>query len=77
MLASGAIDEVERLIGLRLPDALPAMRAIGVREIAACLGGRISLEEARLRGIAATAQYAKRQSTWFRNQLSSEWEFFS
>jgi len=76
MLASGALGEVAALAALALPDALPAMRAIGVREIAAHLGGRITLDEARQRGIDATAQYAKRQSTWFRNQLTSDWLSF-
>jgi tRNA dimethylallyltransferase len=53
------------------------MRAIGVRELAACLGGRITLEVARQRAIEATGQYAKRQSTWYRNRLATGWLFLN
>ena len=49
------------------------MKAIGVREIAAALGGRICMEEAIERAKAATRQYAKRQATWFRHQMGPEW----
>ena len=33
-----------------------------------------SLAEAIERAKIATRQYAKRQSTWFRNQLGPEWQ---
>ncbi len=77
MLAAGAIEEVAALIELGLPLALPAMRAIGVREISAYLDNRISLAEARERSIIATGQFAKRQSTWLRNQLHGEWKYIN
>ena len=32
-----------------------------------------TLEQAAERAKAATRQYAKRQSTWFRHQLGPEW----
>lgn len=73
MMASGAIDEVETLLGLSLPADAPIMRAIGVPEIAAMLSGDISEVEAIRRGQAATRQYAKRQYTWFRNQPPADW----
>lgn len=73
MIETGAAEEVQKLLQLGLDPALPAMKAIGVREISAALTGRISLEEARRLAKIASHQYAKRQATWFRNQLGSEW----
>lgn len=73
MLADGAIAEVEVLLARALDPALPVMRAIGVPEIAGVLRGEWPLAEARIRGAAATRQYAKRQYTWFRNQPPPSW----
>lgn len=65
MLEAGALDEVR---ALGSPDpALPAIRAHGVREIAAYLAGQITLAEAEARSVAATSHYAKRQMTWLRH----------
>jgi len=74
MMREGAVEEVKALLALRLSDRLPAMKAIGVREIGAALAGEITFEEASQRAKAATRQYAKRQMTWFRNQLDSGWQ---
>ncbi len=73
----GALEEVKALLTLNLDPALPAMKAIGVREIAAFLGGEMTRTEATERAIIATRQYAKRQSTWFRNQLDAGWQVIS
>jgi tRNA dimethylallyltransferase len=70
MLESGAIEEVEALLALRLDPSLPAMKAIGVREIADWLAGKISRDEAVELAVTATRQYAKRQRTWFRNRMA-------
>ncbi|MBV8869517.1 MAG: tRNA (adenosine(37)-N6)-dimethylallyltransferase MiaA [Acetobacteraceae bacterium] len=72
MLAEGAAEEVRALLALGLDLSLPAMRAHGVREIAAALRGTISLEEAERRTVLATGQYAKRQATWLRHHLIAE-----
>ena len=69
MLATGAVEEVEALLALRLDPGLPAMKAIGVREIADWLAGRSTRAEAVVRAVTATRQYAKRQRTWFRNRM--------
>lgn len=69
MLETGGLDEVEALLDLKLPSSLPAMRAIGVKEIGALLSGEADEEETLYRLIVATRQYAKRQETWFRNQM--------
>jgi tRNA dimethylallyltransferase len=74
MVGEGAIDEVKALVALGLDPALPAMKAIGVRELTMAIEGLISLAEAARLASVATRQYAKRQSTWFRNQLGPEWQ---
>jgi len=50
-----------------LDPALPAMRALGVPEIAGLLAGRMTAEAASARAILASGQYTKRQATWFRH----------
>ena len=74
MLDRGAVEEVEALIARELNPELPVMRAIGVREIAAWLEGRVSRDEMIQSGQMSTRQYAKRQFTWFRNQPPKEWD---
>jgi len=74
MLEDGACAEVGALMNEGLDERLPVMKAIGVREIAAYLAGKCSREEAKERLITLTRQYAKRQMTWFRNQLGEGWE---
>ncbi len=73
MMQAGAPEEVRRLLALGLAPALPAMKAIGVPELAAMLAGESSAAEAVARAKTATRQYAKRQATWFRHQLGPEW----
>lgn len=68
MLATGALDEVAALMARSLPADLPAMKAVGVRELAAHLRGETSADEALSALRQATRNYAKRQLTWFRNQ---------
>lgn len=70
MLGEEGIAEVEALLAKGLPWSLPAMRAIGVKEIAALLAGEIDRPEAHRRLVVATRRYAKRQETWFRNQMA-------
>jgi len=73
MLDAGALDEVRALSALDLDPALPAVKAIGYRELRAALAGEQTMSEAIERAKIATRQYAKRQSTWFRNQLGTHW----
>ncbi|GGA47003.1 tRNA (adenosine(37)-N6)-dimethylallyltransferase MiaA [Pelagibacterium lentulum] len=74
MMEQGAVEEVEVLLARKLDPSLPAMKAIGVSEISAMLAGDISRAEAVEKSVIATRQYAKRQSTWFRNRMS-DWQF--
>jgi tRNA dimethylallyltransferase len=73
MLEQGALDEVRALLAMELDPALPAMKAIGVRELAAVVDGRTGANAAIEAAAAATRRYAKRQSTWFRHQLGAGW----
>jgi tRNA dimethylallyltransferase len=79
MVAAGFREEVERLRARGdLSAELPAMRAVGYRQIWAHLEGRCTWEEARAKAIVATRQYAKRQLTWLRGDRSIEtWPAFS
>lgn len=74
MLAMGAEAEVRALLALDLPPEMPVMKAIGVAQIAAMLKGEMTRPEVIETGSAATRQYAKRQMTWFRNQMDESWE---
>ncbi len=67
MVEAGFREEVERLRarGDLNPD-LPAMRAVGYRQLWAHLDRRCTWEDARTKAIVATRQYAKRQLTWLR-----------
>jgi tRNA dimethylallyltransferase len=69
MVARGAVGEVEALLNRRLSPELPAMRALGVRELAAWLRGDIDRERAIAAAQQATRNYVKRQLTWFQRQL--------
>jgi tRNA dimethylallyltransferase len=73
MLKTGGIAEVESLLARNLDPALPVMRAIGVREIAARIADPSGAEKYGAEAKIATRQYAKRQYTWFRNQLPADW----
>jgi tRNA dimethylallyltransferase len=72
MLENGAVEEVRALLALDLDPALPAMKALGVREVAAYVRGECSLDEARAAGQKWTRNYVKRQQTWFRHQLTAD-----
>ncbi len=69
MLEAGALDEVAALMERNLDASLPAMKALGVRELAALSRGEISKEAALEDAKKLTRRYAKRQLTWMRNQL--------
>jgi tRNA dimethylallyltransferase len=73
MVANGAVEEVRRLLARSLSPDLPAMRAIGVREIARWEAGAIDRETMLEQGRIATRQYAKRQYTWFARQPPPDW----
>ncbi|OYW81136.1 MAG: tRNA (adenosine(37)-N6)-dimethylallyltransferase MiaA [Asticcacaulis sp. 32-58-5] len=69
MLDTGAVDEVEALMARGLKPDWPIMRVLGLPEITAYLQGDMTLEAARALAQQKTRNYAKRQMTWFRNQM--------
>jgi tRNA dimethylallyltransferase len=74
MLQHGAVEEVEELMSRKLDPTLPALKAIGVSEIAGWLAGELSREAMIERAVIATRQYAKRQRTWFRARMA-DWSW--
>ncbi len=60
--------EVLRLLESGIPADAPAFSAIGYRETADLLAGRIGRTEWEERILRETRRYAKRQETWFRRE---------
>lgn len=73
MLAAGWLEEARQLRALDLPPHSPARKALGYPELFRVLDGSLTLEEARERIILSTAQFARRQMTWFRGQKDVQW----
>ena len=74
MMEMGLLEEMRRL--RRRPDLhgeLPALRAVGYRQLWQYLEGECSLEEAVKNALAATRQLAKRQLTWLRKWPDLAW----
>jgi len=69
MLAAGAIHEARELMARQLDPSLPVMKAHGVPWLIRHMQGDLTLEEAEEGARMDTRRYAKRQLTWFRNQL--------
>jgi len=69
MLEQGLIDEVKTLLERGdLNEDLPAIRAVGYRQVWDYLLDRIDYNEMEERGVIATRQLAKRQFTWLRSE---------
>lgn len=67
MLENGLLEEVRALHKKYGYNAdLPAMRAVGYRQVWGFLSGELCYEEMVEKGIIATRQLAKRQLTWLR-----------
>ena len=72
MLDKGALSEVDAaldLYGARVLD-MPGGKALGLADLADSQAGRKPLADAVAAAQQATRNYAKRQTTWFRHQLS-------
>jgi len=65
MFEIGFIREVETLLNKGYSKDLPAMSAIGYREVMQYLGGEITLEEAKVIMKRKTRQFVRRQANWF------------
>ncbi len=74
MLEAGLLEEVAALRARAdLHVDLPAIRAVGYRQVWSYLDGQIDLAALREQGIAATRQLAKRQFTWLRQWPNCHW----
>ena len=72
MLKQGLIEEVEKLRQRDgLSPALPAIRAVGYRQVWSYLDGEYAFETMIEKGIIATRQLAKRQFTWLRRETDA------
>lgn len=73
MLANGFIEEVENLYKRTdLHPDLPAIRAVGYRQVWAYLDGELKQDEMQEQSIIATRQLAKRQLTWLRKETDAQ-----
>ena len=74
MLDQGLVAEVERLYRRGdLHPQLPALRAVGYRQVWQYLTGELDYAQMRERAVIATRQYAKRQLTWLRSEPDAVW----
>jgi len=73
MVEDGALAEVEAMEARGLDPALPALKAVGYRELASYLRRETTLPAALDAARQETRRYAKRQLTWFRNQ-TPDWQ---
>jgi len=73
MLENGVLGEVRSLMDINLDPMRPAMKALGVREFTAFLDNKMTIDEAVNAAKQSTRRYAKRQMTWFRNQIVQDY----
>jgi len=76
MFQAGFVDEVASLREQGLLESRTAATAIGYREVAAYLGGQLTLAEAKLKTATKTRQFARRQDQWFRKDPRVVWVRF-
>jgi tRNA dimethylallyltransferase len=74
MLEQGFIEEVEALFQRDdLHTGLPSIRSVGYRQVWAYLQGELTRAQMVERGVIATRQLAKRQTTWLRSWNNLQW----
>ena len=71
MFKEGAVLEVKKYNRLKVKKDYSSNKVIGIEEIGKFLKGELNLNEAKERIFIKTRQYAKRQTTWARGQMSS------
>ena len=70
MLKEGAINEVKRFLKLKIKKDNSSNKVIGIAEIKEHLEKKLDLKDVIEKITIKTRQYAKRQSTWARGQMS-------
>lgn len=73
MMRRGLYEEVEALLSRGYSHSLTSMQAIGYKELAACIEGELSCEDAVLQVKQATRRFVKRQLSWFRRDPRVVW----
>jgi tRNA dimethylallyltransferase len=73
MFDDGLVDEVRRLLAVGLAEGRTARTAIGYREVASYLEGRLTLAQAIEATTAATRRFSRRQDGWFRKDPRVVW----
>jgi tRNA dimethylallyltransferase len=73
MWERGLIDEVRALERVGLREGVTASRALGYKQVLACLAGEISEQEARAHTVKETKRFARRQESWFRRDRHVHW----
>jgi tRNA dimethylallyltransferase len=74
MLDQGFEAEVQALYQRGdLSADLPAIRAVGYRQMWSYLAGEISYNDMKMQAVIATQQLAKRQLTWLRKEANALW----
>ena len=66
MLNGGWPEEVRALLDAGYGPELPSFSSLGYREVAACVQGRMTLDETAERVKTATHRLIRRQATWFK-----------
>ncbi len=72
-LASGFVEETQRLLDLGYERDCSAMKGLGYRQVAAYLSGEYDRDEMVRRFKRDTRRFAKRQLTWFRREPDIRW----
>lgn len=72
MLATGLVAEVRRVVEAGVPPDAAGLDGVGYREVVSMLRGQLLEPELRDAILVSTRRYAKRQDTWFRNQLRDQ-----
>ena len=75
MIKDGAVEEVKNFEKLNLNNDNNLNKVIGIREIKDFIEKKTSFKEMKLNIVIKTRQYAKRQRTWSRGQMS-DWQKF-
>ena len=73
MIANGLVQEVQALYEAGIPKEAQAIQAIGYKELYDFLAGATDLQTATELVKRNSRRLAKRQYTWFRNQMDVEW----
>ena len=73
MFRRGLVEETKELLQRGLAENRTAMQAIGYRQVVEHLRGVRNLEETVELVKIRTRQFAKRQLTWFRRHVHSQW----